>query len=564
MTLVARRPVATPRSAATLFLSEATVKTYVSRLLTKLDLRDRVQLDRAGLRDRAGGPGRLTDPRPGGPGRESSSGWMRPAVPAGRIRAVAARGGSPGGGSHEHSSRLLGRGGDRGRGSRHRGGGQRGVRQRAPLLHPDVEPDRPGVEPTGWSCHGRAGAPRSRPATSPGARARSTPATRRCEEAGLPGRPSRSSDEHDHRRPQGHRPDEPQRGQRSGAWSTSARARRGAGRGGRDLDRRRGGVRLRLTPRGAAPPPVVGGSADSETCGPPETLDGVSRPTRTDVLVVGAGPAGSAAAAWSARAGLDTLLVDAAVFPRDKTCGDGLTPRAIGELERLGLGDWLRAHTVSQGLRAHGFGQTLLLPWPGRHAARLGLRGRPHRARRPPAHHRDQGGRRRARRRPRGRRTPRRRPGRRRGAPRRRRRLRGRLRAAGRGRRRPLAAGQAAGPRVAPRHRLRRGRPGLRRLHRRPTTRGSAPTSSCGARTARSSPATAGSSRSATARSTSAPARSRPPKRPAEVAIKPLMQLYADTIRDDFGLSGGAADADLGAAADGRRGLPRRRAATGR
>ncbi|MEZ5097744.1 MAG: geranylgeranyl reductase family protein [Nocardioides sp.] len=85
----------------------------------------------------------------------------------------------------------------------------------------------------------------------------------------------------------------------------------------------------------------------------------------TDVLVVGAGPAGSAAAAWSARLGLDTLLVDAAVFPRDKTCGDGLTPRAIGELQRLGLDDWLRAHTVNRGLRAHGFGQTLLLPWPG-------------------------------------------------------------------------------------------------------------------------------------------------------------------------------------------------------
>jgi len=62
---------------------------------------------------------------------------------------------------------------------------------------------------------------------------------------------------------------------------------------------------------------------------------------------------------------MDTLLVDAAVFPRDKTCGDGLTPRAIGELQGLGLEDWLRAHTVNQGLRAHGFGQTLLLPWPG-------------------------------------------------------------------------------------------------------------------------------------------------------------------------------------------------------
>ncbi len=90
-----------------------------------------------------------------------------------------------------------------------------------------------------------------------------------------------------------------------------------------------------------------------------------STPLRTDVLVVGAGPAGSGAAAWAARLGLDVVIADAAVFPRDKTCGDGLTPRAIHELERLGLRDWLRSHTVNQGLRAHGFGQTLHLPWPG-------------------------------------------------------------------------------------------------------------------------------------------------------------------------------------------------------
>lgn len=88
-------------------------------------------------------------------------------------------------------------------------------------------------------------------------------------------------------------------------------------------------------------------------------------PTSTDVLVVGAGPAGSAAAAWLARAGREVTLVDAAVFPRDKTCGDGLTPRAVAELTRLGLEDWLQAHPVNQGLRAHGFGQTLELPWPG-------------------------------------------------------------------------------------------------------------------------------------------------------------------------------------------------------
>ncbi len=88
-------------------------------------------------------------------------------------------------------------------------------------------------------------------------------------------------------------------------------------------------------------------------------------PQRTDVLVVGAGPAGAAAAAWAARAGRDVVLADAAVFPRDKTCGDGLTPRAVAELDLLGLGGWLHEHAVNTGLRAHGFGQTLHLPWPG-------------------------------------------------------------------------------------------------------------------------------------------------------------------------------------------------------
>jgi geranylgeranyl reductase family protein len=90
-----------------------------------------------------------------------------------------------------------------------------------------------------------------------------------------------------------------------------------------------------------------------------------AEPSTTDVLVVGAGPAGSAAAAWAARGGADVVLADAAVFPRDKTCGDGLTPRAIAELDHLGLGDWVRSHGRNRGLRAAGFGQELLLPWPG-------------------------------------------------------------------------------------------------------------------------------------------------------------------------------------------------------
>lgn len=88
-------------------------------------------------------------------------------------------------------------------------------------------------------------------------------------------------------------------------------------------------------------------------------------PDRTDVLVLGAGPAGSAAAAWAARAGREVVLADAAAFPRDKTCGDGLTPRAVAELDRLGLSEWLADKPRNRGLRAAGFGTELLLPWPG-------------------------------------------------------------------------------------------------------------------------------------------------------------------------------------------------------
>ncbi|NUZ04540.1 FAD-dependent monooxygenase [Schlegelella sp. ID0723] len=62
-------------------------------------------------------------------------------------------------------------------------------------------------------------------------------------------------------------------------------------------------------------------------------------PAACDVLVVGAGPAGSAAALTLARAGLDTVLVDAQAFPRDKVCGDGLIPDARNAMEKLGVWD---------------------------------------------------------------------------------------------------------------------------------------------------------------------------------------------------------------------------------
>src|SRR5512144_2184734 len=56
-----------------------------------------------------------------------------------------------------------------------------------------------------------------------------------------------------------------------------------------------------------------------------------------DVVVVGAGPAGAAAAITLARAGRTVVVIDKAVFPRDKCCGDGLTTLALRELEGLGF-----------------------------------------------------------------------------------------------------------------------------------------------------------------------------------------------------------------------------------
>ena len=62
-------------------------------------------------------------------------------------------------------------------------------------------------------------------------------------------------------------------------------------------------------------------------------------PQKCDVLVIGAGPSGSAAALTLAKAGLDVVLIDQHAFPRDKICGDGLIPDAHKALERLGVLD---------------------------------------------------------------------------------------------------------------------------------------------------------------------------------------------------------------------------------
>ncbi|MEX2556943.1 MAG: geranylgeranyl reductase family protein [Actinomycetota bacterium] len=83
-----------------------------------------------------------------------------------------------------------------------------------------------------------------------------------------------------------------------------------------------------------------------------------------DAVVVGGGPGGSTAAYWLARAGRRVLVVEKSAFPREKVCGDGLTPRAVRCLEDMGVKtegpEWARA----DGLRIYGSGMVLDLPWP--------------------------------------------------------------------------------------------------------------------------------------------------------------------------------------------------------
>ena len=91
-----------------------------------------------------------------------------------------------------------------------------------------------------------------------------------------------------------------------------------------------------------------------------EPLSGAS----FDAVVVGGGPGGSTAAYWLARAGRRVLVVEKSAFPREKVCGDGLTPRAVRCLEDMGVktegAEWARA----DGLRIYGSGLVLDLPWP--------------------------------------------------------------------------------------------------------------------------------------------------------------------------------------------------------
>lgn len=102
-------------------------------------------------------------------------------------------------------------------------------------------------------------------------------------------------------------------------------------------------------------------------------MNASSMSDHADVIVVGAGPGGSTAAYYAAQAGLDVLLLEKSSFPREKVCGDGLTPRAVKSIVAMGIpteegtpgldgvgGGWIR----NKGLRVIGGGMRLELDWP--------------------------------------------------------------------------------------------------------------------------------------------------------------------------------------------------------
>jgi menaquinone-9 beta-reductase len=90
-----------------------------------------------------------------------------------------------------------------------------------------------------------------------------------------------------------------------------------------------------------------------------------AKPTVYDVVIVGAGPSGSACAYWLAEAGWSVCLIEKKNFPREKTCGDGLTPRSVYQLQQMGLEETVAANGHKfNGLRAFGFGASLEMNWP--------------------------------------------------------------------------------------------------------------------------------------------------------------------------------------------------------
>ncbi|HEX4654643.1 MAG TPA: geranylgeranyl reductase family protein [Mycobacteriales bacterium] len=97
---------------------------------------------------------------------------------------------------------------------------------------------------------------------------------------------------------------------------------------------------------------------------------GVPASYEAEVVIVGAGPGGATAAYHLAQAGVDVVVLEKSTFPREKVCGDGLTPRAVKQLTAMGIetlsadgtarDGWIKNH----GLRIIGGGMRIEVPWP--------------------------------------------------------------------------------------------------------------------------------------------------------------------------------------------------------
>ncbi len=97
----------------------------------------------------------------------------------------------------------------------------------------------------------------------------------------------------------------------------------------------------------------------------PTLKEVAARSVEFDVVIVGAGPSGSACAYWLSQAGWSVCLIEKKTFPREKTCGDGLTPRSVHQIIEMGLEPVVAQHAHKfQGLRSFGFGASLEMKWP--------------------------------------------------------------------------------------------------------------------------------------------------------------------------------------------------------
>jgi menaquinone-9 beta-reductase len=115
----------------------------------------------------------------------------------------------------------------------------------------------------------------------------------------------------------------------------------------------------KTTPRKAAAKKAATPAAAGATARPAPATEHVH-----DVVIVGAGPSGSSCAYWLADAGWDVVVVEKKEFPREKTCGDGLTPRAVRQLADMDLEGALAGSHRYGGLRAFGFGRSIDMQWP--------------------------------------------------------------------------------------------------------------------------------------------------------------------------------------------------------